>query len=167
MHSFGRYLGQAVVLALFGLVVAVFADTPHYRHLRDDRAVIRLSLVHGAKHEGACRRRTAEELAKLAPNMRNPLDCPRGRLPVVVELTIDGRQVYAAAAPPTGLAGDGPSRIYERIELPVGRHRVVVRLRDTARTSGFDYEAERTLELASRQNLVIDFKAEAGGLVFR
>ena len=167
MPRLARYLGQAAVLLVFGIVVAVFADTPRYGHLTDDRAVIRLSLVHSAQRVGECRRRTAEELADLAPNMRNPLDCPRGRLPVVVELEIDGEAVFAATASPTGLAGDGPSRIHERFEVPAGQHRIAVRMRDSARASGFDYMLERTLELTPRQNLVIDFKAEAGGLVLR
>jgi len=167
MARLSRYLGQVLVLALVGIAVAVFSDTPAYTHLAADQAMVKLSLVHNAARVGACRRRTAEELAKLAPNMRKPLDCPRGRLPMVVEFEIDGVAVFSASAPPTGIAGDGPSRVYQRFVLPVGLHRLAVRMRDTARESGFDYEAEQVFNLRPRQNLVIDFKAEPGGLVFR
>lgn len=166
MRRVSQYLGQAAALAVFGVIVAVFADTPRYTHVVPENAVVQLSIVHNAKREGECRRRTEQELAELAPNMRNPLDCPRGRLPITVELAIDSRQVFAVTAPPTGLAGDGPSRVHERFVLPAGTHRLSVRMRDTAREIGFDYEAERTVNLAPRQKLVIDFKAEAGGLVF-
>lgn len=167
MSRLARYLGQALTLVLFGLAVGVFSDTPRYRHLGEDRAVVKLSLVLSTERAGQCRRRTAEELARLAPNMRKPLDCPRGRLPLLVELEIDGAPVYRASAQPTGLAGDGPARVYRSFELPAGPHRLAARLRTSARADGFDYTAARELTLAPRQNLVIDFKQEAGGLVFR
>ena len=44
-------------------------------------AQIRLSFVHGGDRAEPCRRRTREELEKLAPNMRKPLECSRRRLP--------------------------------------------------------------------------------------
>lgn len=167
MAKLTRYLGQVLALGVFGLTVAVFSDTPAYTHLGAGQATVTLSLVHSAKRAGECRRRTAEELAKMAPNMRNPLDCPRGRVPIVVELEIDGNEVLAATAFPSGLAGDGPSRIQQRFVLPVGPHHLTVRMRDTARATGFDYQTERTVNLVARQNLVIDFKAEAGGLIIQ
>jgi hypothetical protein len=49
-----------------------------------------------------------EEIAKLPPNMRRPLDCPRGRRPIYVELDVGHQVSYRASLPPTGIAGDGP-----------------------------------------------------------
>ena len=34
-----------------------------------------LTFVHGANRKGECRRLTVEEIAKLAPNMRQAQDC--------------------------------------------------------------------------------------------
>ena len=51
-----------------------------------------------------CRRRTAEERAKLAPTMRAPGDCPRERAAVGVKVELDGRPVADIVAPPAGLS---------------------------------------------------------------
>ncbi len=47
-----------------------------------------------------------------------------------------------------------------------GRHALSVRLRDSARESGFDYEKEATVELRPGENLVVDFRSELGGFLF-
>ena len=88
------WAGQAVLYGLFALAIGVFSHWPSYRHLAPELALIKLSLVHAGKPVGDCRQQTAEELAKLPPNMRAPTRCPRERSPVTVELDIDG----AAAA---------------------------------------------------------------------
>jgi hypothetical protein len=161
-----RYLGQVVAYALLGLGIGYFSSRPAYTHFPPDRALIKLSLSHGAKKE-ECRRRTAEELAKLAPNMRRPMACARERLPVTVELLIDGKPLYQAVLPPTGLAGDGPARTYQRFAVSPGRHELVARLRDSDRTEGFDYERTMAVDLEPEQSLAIDFRAESGGFVLR
>jgi hypothetical protein len=125
-------------------------------------ALIKLSFAHGAQKEDG-RRRTDEELANLPPNMRRPMVCSRERLPVAVELLIDGAPLYQAVLPPTGLAGDGPSRTYQRFAVAPGRHELSARLRDTDRAEGFDFERTAVVELAPAQSLAIDFRAEMGG----
>jgi hypothetical protein len=50
---------------------------PTYKQIPDDVALVKLSMSHLGGRE--CRKRTPEELQKLPPNMRAPLDCPRGR----------------------------------------------------------------------------------------
>ncbi|MDP6707642.1 MAG: hypothetical protein QF893_14960 [Alphaproteobacteria bacterium] len=167
MTSLARYLGQGLAYLLLGLAIAYFSDSPVYTHFSPEMAQIKLNILHGAKPAGKCRRRTAAELAELAPNMRKPFDCPRGRLPVQLELEIDGEQVFAGALPPTGIAGDGPSRVYRRFTVAPGPHRIAVRMRDTAREDGYDYERATEVTLMPKQNFVVDFKAQAGGIVFR
>ncbi|MEX2008983.1 MAG: hypothetical protein WEC41_02220 [Dongiaceae bacterium] len=162
-----RYVGQAAVYGLIALALGYFSDSPAYTHFPPDQALVKLSLVHPGAPAGECRRRTADELAQLAPNMRKVLDCPRGRLPLLVELSLDGALLYRESLPPTGLSGDGPSRTYQRFTVAPGRHRLAVRLRDSARTEGFDYEREADIELVPRQSLAIDFQAETGGFAFR
>jgi hypothetical protein len=155
-----------VVLALTA-VVAAFADWPRYHQIGPQSAVIKLSFTHGSNREAECRRRTAEELARLPPNMRKPLDCPRARGSVYVELELDGRMLYAASLPPSGIAGDGPSRVYRRFLVPAGSHTLTVRMRDTPRREGFDYVTSRAIVLAPEDNLVVDFGTRASGFVLR
>jgi hypothetical protein len=161
-----RYLGQGAVYLLLALAIGYFSDRPAYTHFPPDMALIKLSFAHGAQKE-ECRRRTAEELAKLAPNMRRTMVCSRERLPVAVELVLDGEPLYQEVLAPTGLAGDGPSRTYQRFAVPPGRHELVVRLRDSDREVGFDYERTATIELKPAQSLAIDFRAEMGGFILR
>jgi hypothetical protein len=155
-----------MVYVLLALGIGYFSDRPAHTHFPRDMALIKLSFAHGARKED-CRRRTAEELAKLPPNMRRPMVCSRERLPVTVVLLLDGKPLYQAVLPPTGLAGDGPSRVYQRFAVPPGRHELTARLRDTDRGEGFDYERTAKVELAPAQSLAIDFRAEMGGFVLR
>jgi len=166
MHDVVRYLGQGAVYALIAALLGFFADTPAYRHFDGDKAQLTLSLAHSGKHVQECRRRTAAEIAALPPNMRKPLDCPRQRLPVLVEVELDGRVILQESAPPSGLFGDGPSQIYKNLAIAGGTYRLIARLRDSDRDEGFDYQGEAQVVIAPRQRLVIEFRAEAGGFTF-
>lgn len=161
------WLGQAVLYAVFALLIGVFSHWPPYRHLAADQALIKLSFSHHGQRVSACRQLGAEELAKLPPNMRAPTQCPRERAPVVVELDIDGRQVVRRVAGPSGLSKDGASSVYHRVEVAAGEHRIAVRLKDSAGGAGFDYQREATVRLAPARILVIDFDAEKGGIVWQ
>jgi hypothetical protein len=167
MTAWVRMSAQVLMLTAFIALVAAFADWPRYRQLPPETAIVKLSFTHGSNRQAECRRRTAEELAKLPPNMRKPLECPRRRGAVYVEFELDGRPLLRASLPPSGLSGDGPSRIYEKFVVPVGAHSVVARMRDTPRTEGFDYMKSGNVVLAANQSFVVDFRAEAGGFVFQ
>lgn len=163
MNQALKYLGQGVFYVAIAALIGYFANAPSYSRIPADHALIKLSFAHGAAPKGECRRRTREELAKLAPNMRKAMDCPRERLPVVVEFDLDGKTVYSDVLPPTGLSGDGPARAYERFVIPAGSYRLAARLRDTDRAEGFDYVEEAEVDLAEGQSLAIDFDAVSGG----
>jgi hypothetical protein len=160
------YIGQGAVYLLLALVIGYFSNRPAHTHFPPEMALLKLSFAHGAQKED-CRQRTDEELAKLPPNMRRPMVCARERLPVTVELLLDGEPLYQAVLPPTGLSGDGPSRAYQRFAVSPGRHELTARLRDTNRAEGFDYERTVVVELAPAQSLAIDFRSEMGGFIFR
>jgi len=161
-----RMCGQFVVIAALFVSVAAFADWPVYRQTPRNTAIVMLSFVHGAKRS-ECRRLTPEEIAKLPPNMRRVQDCPRGRRPIYVELDIGDDVAYRASLPPTGIAGDGPSRVYQRFVLPAGDYDLAVRMRDTARVEGFDYEMQERIALTPDQMFVVDFRSEPAGFVFK
>lgn len=158
------WAGQAVLYGAFAAVIGVFSHWPPYRHLPPDTALIKLSLVHVGKPTGDCRKQSAEELAKLPPNMRAPVTCPRERSPVTVELDIDGVAAARVLAPPSGLSRDGASALYRRLPVASGERLIQVRLRDDVRSTAFAYTAERRLTLAPAQVLVVDFDAEKGGI---
>ena len=155
--------GQVVLYAGFAAFIGYFASNPAYTHVDPAAAVVTLSFGHAGERKSPCRRLTPEEIAALPANMRRPMDCPRGRVALLVELLIDDEQVYRAYREPSGIAGDGASTVYERFTVSPGRHRLVARLRDSRREEGFDYELDELVELVPGENLVIDFRADMGG----
>lgn len=162
-----RYLGQAVVYLGTAVLLGVLSHAPAYRHFPADRAQLKVSLVHSAARKEECRRLSAEEIAKLAPNMRKPLSCARERLPLRLEVVLDGQVLIRETFQATGLSQDGPARIYRRFVVAPGIHRLRLGLSDTARTEGFDYLYDREVELRAVQNLVVDFRPESGGFILR
>ena len=157
---------QTMAYAGFAAVIGYFSASPEYTHLDPDLALVKLSFSHAGAPKTECRTLTQQELDELPPNMRRLTDCPRGRVPLLIELEIDGQLVYRDWRPPSGLAGDGASTVYERFPVQPGRHQVAVRLRDSRKTSGFDFEHADAVEIGQRQNFVIDFRAETGGFRF-
>lgn len=158
-----RLVLQVCAFAAFVVFIGYFSASPSYTHMDPEMALIRLSFSHAGAPVRPCRRRTQEELARLAPNMRKPTDCPRERVALLVEVEVNGERVYREHLAPTGLHGDGSSTAYSRFPVEPGRHRLTARLRDTPRETGFDHEREWEVELRPGQSLVIDFQAETGG----
>lgn len=166
MRDVLRYLGQAAVYGVVAVILGYFSVAPAYRYFAAESAQVKISFAYGAKPKGGCRRLTSAEIAELAPNMRRPTICPRERLPLLLEFELDGSKMISEWLPPTGVAGDGPSRVYRTFPVAAGRHHVIVRMRDTDRAEGFDYEREAVVELVPRQIFVIDFRADTGDFVF-
>ncbi|MBK6336416.1 MAG: hypothetical protein IPG28_09290 [Betaproteobacteria bacterium] len=161
-----NYALQAVCYAAFMAVVGYFATSPPYVHLPAGQAVVKLSLQHAGQRKEACRERSAEELAKLAPNMRAASDCPRERAPLVVDIRMDDQPLFALVAPPRGLSRDGASTVYRRVAVAAGTHRFETRLADSV-DGTFRFTGQRTVDLKPGRVLVIDFDAKEGGWVFR
>lgn len=162
-----RYAAQALLYGAFAAVVGYFSTSPAFRLLADDEALLRLSLLHPGKPKGDCRTRTPEELAKMPPQMRAPLDCPRERSPVVVRVELDGRAVIEESFAPAGLNKDGASAGYRRLPIRAGQHTLRVQLSDDARATGFPFERTETLTVVPGQIVLIDFNPGKGGLLIR
>jgi hypothetical protein len=166
MDKVVRYLAQALLYAAFVAAIGYFSTSPPYVHLPPGQALIKLSFSHAAARKEPCHERTPEELAKLAPNMRAPTVCPRERVPVTVEVALDGEPLFRVVAPPSGFARDGAATVYRRVAVPAGTHRIAARLSDVP-DGTFDHRGETTVALPPGHVLVIDFDAATGGFVFR
>jgi len=162
-----RYAGQVLAYALFAAVIGVFAGWPDYRLLGPDQALLRLSFSHPGKVSTDCRRRTPEELAKMQPQMRTPLDCQRERSPVQVRVVLDDQVLVDQTYPPAGLSRDGASSGYWRAPIVAGAHRLRVTLRDDVRPGAPVYERAASLDVRPGQIVLIDFKPDQGGVVIR
>lgn len=161
------WLLQGVLYALFIGVLGLFSHWPQYRHLDDDQAVLKLSIVHLGERLHPCVEQSAEELARLPPNMRAPKRCPRERAPLAIEVDLDGEPLLRRTAEPGGLSSDGSASMYERRVIAAGEHHLAVRLRDSAREQGFDHLGEARVNLRPAQILVIDFDPENREITIR
>jgi hypothetical protein len=157
---------QAVLYGAFAATLGWFSTSPAFEPLPPGHALIRVSLNHAGQRKAACRTRSPEELARLAPNMRAAEDCPRERAPVLVKVELDGKSVADIVAIPSGLSRDGASVAYRRIPVPAGTHRIRVALADDA-AGTFDRVREEEMRLDPGRVLVVDFEPGKGGIVLR
>jgi len=158
-------IGQVILYGAFAAFIGYFATSPRYHQVADDVALIKLSISHLGERE--CRKRSPDELAKMPPNMRAPLDCPRERSDIRLEVDLDGQPILQTVMRPTGLYKDGVSTIYKRFEVKAGIHQLAVRMNDNLVKPGFNFVKEERISLKPHQVMVIDFNPDQGGLFFR
>jgi hypothetical protein len=162
MHKLFRYPLQALNYTLFMLVVWYFSAAPPYRQLTPEQAVITVAFAHAGQRREACRKLSQEELAELPPNMRAPMDCPRERSPVSVDLLIDGEQVIDEVHNAPGLFNDLGIDMYRSAKVNAGEHRLVIHMNDNVRVDGPTHVHEETVTLQPAQRLVINFNSDTG-----
>lgn len=158
---------QVIAYALFALCLGYFATMPPYSYGDRAMASVKISLSHATDRVKPCVQLTPEEIAELAANMRRTESCERERLPLVLELEVDGQPIISTRAEPSGLWGDGPARVYKRFDVDPGPHRITARLRDTARIDGWDYTRTEDVVLEAGRYFIVTFKTETGGFSFR
>lgn len=161
MRAWRSAIGQGLLYGAFALFIGVFSGWPSYQALAPDHAMLKVSFIHHGQRLAPCRPYTAEELAKLPPNMRAPMKCGRERAPVTIQVELDGGTVFRHVAPPSGLSHDGASTVYRRLAVPAGEHRIVVRMKDST-GAAFTHTREAIVQLKPAQVLVIDFDSEKG-----
>lgn len=167
MNKFTSLLIQTLFYSVVGLGVIYFASAPPYHYFPEDQALLKMSFKHTGQRLEECQRLTPDEIAKLPANERKPMECERGRHPLVVEIVVDGETLYQETLAPSGLFGDGPAKVYYTLRVTLGPHLVTVRMNDSGQPGGYDFELTEMVEFEPREILVIDFAPEAGGFVFK
>lgn len=160
-------LVQFLLYAAFAVFIGYFSIAPRYQYADPELASIKLSLSHAAGRVKECVKLTPDEINARARRGESLNECERERLPLTVEIDIDGETVLHVSAAPSGLWSDGPASVYQRLNVAAGRHTITARLRDTARESGWDYEHTQTVELRPGRYFTVGFRAETGGFEFR
>ena len=64
-----RIAAQFALYVPLMAILAYFSTEPRFSMVAPDEALVRVSFIHATQRREACRERSAEELAKLAPNM--------------------------------------------------------------------------------------------------
>lgn len=152
-----QYVLQAINYSFFMAVIWYFSSSPSYRQLAEDTSIITVSFVHAGEIKEPCQRRTQEELMALAPNMRAPMDCSRERSPLVIEIALDGTQIYAESAEAPGYYKDSGVDIYHSVKVPAGSHHLSIKMDDSVLKEGFNYTFEQDVEIAPAQIMQVGF----------
>ncbi|NNF40284.1 MAG: hypothetical protein HKN64_02815 [Woeseiaceae bacterium] len=160
-----KRFGELLAWAAFAIVVGVLSVWPRYEVVDRGVAILTLTFTHAAQLIGECRTLTQEDLDKLPPNMRKPIDCPRERNPVHIELRSSGSVIFEDLLMPSGIWSDGKANIYKRIAVPAGTHELFVGMNDSGGTSGFDFETSARVDLPPGRNLVIRFDELSQGFL--
>ncbi len=159
-------LGQGLCYLLFIVFIGYFSHDPGFTNMPSGDALIKLTFTYPGKRLQPCRKLTAKELAKLAPQLRLNVRCPRERSPLRVEFWVDGRIIYHALIKARGIAHDLPSPVYQRLVLPAGRHHLRVRMNANVHRPNFYYVGEKTMVLVPLQTVIVDFDNTRHQFVF-
>ena len=157
-----RYPLQAANYFVFMALVWYFSIAPAVYPLEENQAVVTMAFSHAGELKEPCRRLTAEELAQLPPNMRKPVDCPRGRSPVRVKALMNGQPLFEHSAKSPGLYEDGSVDIYLSAKVPAGRHHLTVAINDNIRVDGYTHTQEQDVTVKPGQRLLIKYSSGDG-----
>jgi len=160
-------VAQALLYTVFAMFVGYLSVAPTYQYADPNLAVIKLSLSHAADRVEECIKLTPQQINERAMKGEPINECKRARLPLAVQLDVDGTTVLSMAAFPSGLWNDGPASVYERLAVDAGAYTITARLRDSARETGWDYEYTEQVNLAPGRYFTITFRRENGGFKFR
>ena len=160
-----RYILQAINYGVFMGLIWYFATSPSVRIIAEDEAMITIAFAHAGELREPCRKLSAEELAKLAPNMRKPEDCPRERSPVTIEALLDGQLLYRETLQPPGLFDDGGVDVYSSTKIAAGSHLLTLKMNDSVRKKGFNHDFEQQVIIDPAQILLVDFDSRYGFMV--
>ena len=158
---------QILLYSAFAVFIGYLSSAPPYRYADPELASIKLSLSHAANRIKDCVRLTPDQINARARRGELLNECERERLPLSVEIEMDGEIVLTLTAAPSGLWNDGPASVYERFDVAAGKHTITARLRDSDRKAGWDYEHTESVELPPGRYFTIRFRAETGGFAYR
>ena len=82
--------------------------------------MIKLSLNHAADRVEECIKLTPQQINERAMKGEPINECERARRPLAVELEVDGDDGPVPGRLPSGLWGDGPASVYERLAIEPG-----------------------------------------------
>lgn len=122
-----RVLAATIVSAAVLLAIA-WASIAPLQVARGNDAIVRISLGARAERIEVCRRQTDEELARLAPQMRQRVVCEGTTARYRLEVRRDGELLHSQVVRGGGLRNDRPLYVSRDLPVPAGPALIAVRL---------------------------------------
>jgi hypothetical protein len=119
MKNHLRFLAAAIVSAAILLAIA-WASIAPLRVARGDDAIVRISLGARPERIEVCRRQTDEELAKLAPQMRQRVVCEGTTARYRLDIRRNGELLHSQVVRGGGLRNDRPLYVSHDLRVPAG-----------------------------------------------
>ena len=119
-QKFMRLTAQIGFYACVGIFIGYLSVAPGYQYADGKSSVLKLVVRHSGFLLGECRVVSQQELMELAPNMRKPQDCPRGKAPMSVSLLVENEVFYDGTIKPSGIHSDGVLALYQQFNIPPG-----------------------------------------------
>lgn len=148
-----------------------------YIAVRHSEGIVRLAWRARGEHVRECRHRSAEELAKLPPHMRQEEVCEGRVLPYRLVVALDGTERINREVRGAGAREDRPLYVTEELAVPPGPHRVSVSfsLEGTptaaaatdARATPSRLTLDTTVTLAERRVLLVTYDEDRKALISR
>ncbi len=138
-----------------------------------DGGELRLAWRWRSERVERCRRRSAEELARLPVHMRKAEVCERGLRPYALRVTVDGRSAALDTVRAAGAEADRPLSVFRRLPLAPGRYSVSVSFEavavgsDTSRSATRTMGLDTTVVIAPRRVVLVTLDEDTGRLVIR
>lgn len=164
-NKFVRYSLQAINYSVFMALIWYFSSEPPFHQLGKDEAILTIAFSHAGEIKEPCRKRSAEELSALPPNMRAPMDCSRERSPLVIEALLDKLPIYTKTAEAPGLFKDSGVDIYHITKVSAGKHHLEIKMDDSVQRQGFNHVFEQDVTIEPAQILLVDFIDGEGFIV--
>jgi hypothetical protein len=165
----GRLAGFVALLVMVAAGLAVFSAFP-WVATPPGVALLKIAVKHVAAPVGAAVALSREELEKLPRHMRpagGQSAESRARRDTTVRVTLDGRPVLERTYRPSGLRGDGPTFVYEEVELRPGPHRLEATLLEAGGPSErsdapapFERRLSADVDVASGQVLLLEISGQ-------
>ncbi|MBI5233178.1 MAG: hypothetical protein HY880_02365 [Deltaproteobacteria bacterium] len=134
---------KSALLMLIIILPVIWLSDRGYSFYPKDGAYLTLGFKHSGKKAAGCDetaiiKRAAESYKESAESrhgikmdLSKLAECQRERFPVTVELYLDGALLVSKDYAPTGIKRDMASYIFEQINIPHGRHTVLVKMNDS------------------------------------
>lgn len=118
----------ATALAAAGLLALAWVSGAPLKVARGDEAIVRISLGARPERIEVCRRQTDEELARLAPQMRQSVVCEGTTARYRLEVRRNGELLHSQVVRGGGLRNDRPLYVSRDLPVPPGPAVLAVRL---------------------------------------
>ena len=89
---------QLLLYVVFAVFIGYFSIAPRYQYADPELASIKLSLSHAARRVKECVTLTPDEINARARSGESLNECERERLPLTVEIEIDGDTILRVSA---------------------------------------------------------------------